>query len=434
MATVLPHGNVGVVPPLIADLADERHCRTASTPLRTSGATVITRPEQLTEWGLESQTLVELRYGGRSVLAWLQSTSDYPGADWTAPSRADCELWLSRRAREALGVQREEVPTVTLRLPARARLEYGSARIDDLPRGAEVDVARPVLQHLAGRDGYALLVAGGRCMPVRLRERPIEPQQIRLSMLARSLLRLRPRAAPEGAGDEVPGAPPERKVLLCALPIEGALWSEMLRRQGGRRGGRAVQAARWCVRSAMFGLERVLQPVLGAPCFAFRTTEALIGDDVLPVVRLPPASFPLIGIRPGDQVVLTWARRAAVAIALEQVPLSQETTEELRRQQMVDLRTGRRPRDEDHITVEVAASMRHVLGIPRETVVQVHRRLWPQVAVRLNALLLPTGGLLLAAAAIQGFKPLWTWLGMAAIVAAEVLHLRLPVPPRGRWH
>lgn len=400
-------------------------CRAFRAPLRASTATAVAPPAQLAQWGLEPQTLVELCHGAARVLAWLHSTSDYPDVTWDVPAHTGHHLWLSRRAREALGAGTEAANDVKLVIPARAWLEYGSARIDDLPRGTEVDVADEVLRELGDRDGQALLVTSGLCMPVRLRGRDVDPQQIRLSMLARSLLRLRhPPGGRSGAG-EAGAPPPEKKVLLCALPPEPSA-------PAGARP--MVHGARRAVRFIMFGVERALGPVLGAPCFAFRTTEALVADDVHSVVRLPAASFPLIGIRPGDQVVLTWARRAVVAIALEQVPLSESAVEELQRQQMVDLRAPRRPRDEDHITIEVAASIRHVLGISRETVLQVHRRVWPQVAVRVNALLLPAGGLLLAAAAIQGFKPLWTWTGMTAIVAAEMLHLRLPSPPRGRWN
>jgi hypothetical protein len=363
-------------------------------------------------------------------MAWLQSTSDYPETVWEPASGDEGQLWLSRRAREALNIPPGVTPAVTLRLPARVRLEFGSARIDDLPRGTEVDVAEPVLKTLAGRHGYALLVAEGRCMPVKLRNRPLDAGQVRLSMLARSLLGLLPPAIVEvGAVPQ-----PDRTVLLCALPEDGARWWERLLRRSPPRGGTIARLAQGCARSTGSVLERLLGPVLGTPRFAFRTTEALVGDDVHPVVRLPPASFPLIGIRPGDQVVLTWADRAAVAIALEQVSLSLQTAEDLRRHQMVDLRAGRHPRDGDHLTVEVAASIRHVLGIPRETVLQVHRRLWPQIAVRLNGLIVPVGGLLLAAAAVPGFEPRWMWMGLLGILVLEVLHLRLPAPPRGRWN
>lgn len=414
--------------------AREVSCRSAPAPLRLSGPTAFAPSATLVEWELDPQSLVELRSGSQRVMVWLRSATEFRKAHSTSGD-ADCDLWLSRRARDALRI--EGSASVSVHLPLRTRLVFESARIDDLPQGCEVDVSRATAIRMGGTTGWALLVWGDRAMPVSLRVRNLAEGHVRLSMLTRSLMGITPDAPKKSRRRRVPAPPSrptDRTVLLCALPPEPS-WLHRIQAPmspGARRAPAAL--ARGVSRLLMGLLERVLQPALGAPRFAYRTREALIGDDVHSVVRLPPSCFPMLGIRPGDQVILTWARRRCIAVALEQVPLTVAASRGLRTHQMVDLATASARKPEDHLDIEVAASLRHVLGLPRDTVLQVQRRLWTQLSVRLSALLIPVGGLLLAAAAIQGFRPLWIWLGMAAIAVFEILHLRLPAPPRGRWH
>jgi hypothetical protein len=74
------------------------------------------------------------------------------------------------------------------------------------------------------------------------------------------------------------------------------------------------------------------------------------------------------------------------------------------------------------------------LGIPRHTVVTVRRRLVPRLAARADELvLLPLGGLAVAALAIQGFRIYRVVLGSVTILAMSLLPLRRSRPPQGIW-
>jgi hypothetical protein len=262
-------------------------------------------------------------------------------------------------------------------------------------------------------------------MPVRIRPAPVDAGTIRLSLLTRSLVAF--------------AAPSKHTIQLSELMDEEPTPLVRLRQRP-----EAAPALRWVaelaavlLRRAVAWMERGCRVFLIAPMLAVRTTEALIGDDTNRVVRVAPELFPLLGIQPGDHVIVQWGARGTLAIAL-QMPASEpvrDVPQEVDRDAPLTSPAG--PVFDDalvrHLTIGVAAEMRSNLGIPRRTVVTIRRRVVPLIFRRINELTIPVGGLLLAAATIKGVSSRHVVVGLVAIVILAMLPARHKGPPAGRW-
>jgi hypothetical protein len=403
------------------------------------------RPSVLDAWGLLPQTLVEISNGRRSLAVWLRPTTDGGGAPFAASVDNGYPLWLTARARTLLGVQAGD--RVSVRVPQRVSPRVLTAAVDDLPGAGEIDVSHADARRVGRGRPWALLVSEQIAMPVRMRVRALRPGQIRLSMLGRVLLFGRGEQAgaaltAEGEGEPVlrivgvtqPPAP--RPLVLCEIPPDRLPFRDALRRHSrvaARRGSVAGLLSRGA-RTFSSGVEHGLRGLLLAPPFGFRTSAAEVGDDGNAVVRLHHSAFPLLGIAPGNQVLVQWADRQTIAIALESVTATEPDRPGIAALQRVEV-FARRDREPglEALTAGVAAGIRFDLGIPRHTVVTIRRRVTPLVVARLNELVIPLGGLLLAAAAIPGFRGWFLAAGALVVVLLSMLPLLYSSPPPGRW-
>jgi len=421
-------------------------CHAVTSPLPFGIPTAIVRPETLDGWELQSHSLVRVRRGHRSTILWLTSTDDFQGEhfDEKVPRPT---LWLNASARRRLGIGGDGA-AVEVEIPRRLRLKPRPAKITDLPSAVEADVSRATLAALGGGRGWVLLVYERFCMPVRLRERSLGDAQIRLAMVTRTLLASRQPNVPDAAGtapEQVAAPltasapvhdPGMGEVLLCEIPAEDRSIAARLRSRfpSVTPWALAVGVVRLLARLTVHLSEGALRSLLLAPEFGFRTVEAPVGDDGERIIRLPETAFPMVGIRPGDEVVVEWADRRVVAKALEHVSVDEEAAEQTTTLQRVNLQTRSRGRPVlQHLTVGVDALIRSELGIPPHTVVRIRRRLITQVGAKLNELVVPMGGLLLAAAAIPTIDVRQVLVVGALVVLFAFFPLRYNRTPAGRF-
>ena len=92
-------------------------------------------------------------------------------------------------------------------------------------------------------------------------------------------------------------------------------------------------------------------------------------------MRLHPAAFTMIGISPGDEVIVEWCGRSTSAIADELVHLESQT------QKFEFI--------EEHMYMSVSNQVRVDLGITASTAVEVYRKVIPKVLDNLNSVFLP---------------------------------------------
>jgi hypothetical protein len=376
---------------------------------RFSHAAVGANPTTLQRWNLGPGSQISVCSGETIVRAWLYGRQDV----------AENEVELSTRVRRRLGV--DAGATIRVVVPRRAQLIVVPALIDRLPPADIVEVRENVCDYM-GHHRWALLSHQGLTMPVRLRPARIRDGEIRMSMLARSLV---------GFTSE-PGA--NATVQLSELPAESHR-SPIL-------GVRTLVSERewhgwiglpiFIARSTIQCFESLARLFLKAPKLCVRTTEALVGDDTNRVVRLASHVFPLLGLHPGDHVVVQWARRRTLAVALEK-PDYGATPRNLPRHVDPEMQGIPENIPAEYLTIGIAAEMRSALGIPRHTVVTIQRRVVPLVSRRLNELTIPVGGLLLAAATVKGLSRTAVAIGLVVIILLAMLPARHKTPPSGRW-
>ena len=118
-------------------------------------------------------------------------------------------------------------------------------------------------------------------------------------------------------------------------------------------------------------VSRLAQWLLGAPQIPFRATESVIGDEGHAVIRIDPTALDFLGVKPGDEVIVSWAHQQTNARVLLQ---SSELRERMRDQ--FAQRTGRQSRlstrakaGDDakilwHLQTWLSPSVRHALVIP----------------------------------------------------------------------
>lgn len=176
----------------------------------------------------------------------------------------------------------------------------------------------------------------------------------------------------------------------------------------------------------------MLEGLLGAPAVPLRATEGVVGDEGRAVIRVDSTALDFFGVRPGEEVVVSWADEETTARALLQ-------TSELRdrmRDQLAQ-RTGRQSRLSTRARIEtetllwhlqawLSPAVRDALVIPPDTVVRVRRNILHAIRRHLLALVVPVGGLTIAVLAIPGVPlALQIIVPLAALLLA-FLPVRLP--------
>ncbi|HEX7140711.1 MAG TPA: hypothetical protein VF219_22860 [Vicinamibacterales bacterium] len=337
-------------------------------------------------------------HGSIRVGVWICSTDDVPQKELPEGRSRDEVVWLSKRARDLLRV---DGALIEVAAEAPQSLRVLPALVDRLPADNEAEVSADDAKRL-GR--WALAWHDGFTMPLRLRVKPNEQGMIRMSRLTRVLGRLT---------DEHP------RVRLSRLQPEHLQWRDRF-------------VGRTAMRLFSFFLELLLRPLFHAPAVAMSTVEAKLGDDTNRVIRMAPQMFNLIGVRPGDDILVEWAGRRVIAVAHESFDAKEHGHAHV---PTVDTwgANSSVPDEARHLVIGIGAQLRGELRIPRRTVVIVRRRVSTIFARRVNELTLPIGGLLLAAVAIKGFPVIWVFAGAVIVTILAMLPARYRVPPRGRW-
>lgn len=375
-------------------------------------------PEILLSWGLKPGSQLLIEHNERAVAVWMHGDHRVP-----KEHKDKAVIWLTKRARIALGIGDSGSVVVKGTIPDTVQLTAAVALVDDLPKPYEVDVSAAVKRRVSNRDGWGLLIYDEIPMPVRLRQRRINSDNIRISFPTRALI----YPASDLGGEVLQLSP----VLEDCLPFLVRL---KIRHPYAGFFGLLAGIMKRLIHHVGQIFESLLRPILLAPIVVTRTTEAFVGEDTYQVVRLNAQIFPLLGIKPGEQVIVSWASRQVVATALEFVETNADPQASTTLQRTDLHHTGTRSSIAPHLAIGITAPMRASLGIPRHTVVNVRRRLTPLILSRINELTIPVGGLLLAALALPGVIPRWgIGISILAVIMLALVSARYRLPPTGRW-
>jgi hypothetical protein len=139
-----------------------------------------------------------------------------------------------------------------------------------------------------------------------------------------------------------------------------------------------------------------------------------------------------LGVRAGDEVIVSWGDRETTARALLQTPdLRARMRDQLAQATGRQSRLSTRAKDESekilwHLQAWMSPAVRDALVIPPDTVVRLRRSVPDALLKHLLALELPVGGLTIAVLAIPGVPwPVQVVVPIVALVLA-LLPLRLP--------
>lgn len=370
----------------------------------------------LTSLGLKTGTRTILRHRSRKLAVWVRDAAEFATAQ-TVPEglAAHDVIWLSKRARDLLLVPRSGADVILDARPHR-ELRVKPALVDDLPHANEVHVGREVIADLGTDRAIAYSKCGS--IPIRLREREMGGDAIRMTMLMRSLMDV-------DRGEMIEIGPLQRERLFFAD-------RGVAQTVAGKYARRVVATARWAGRLVFFGWESLLRLWLHAPVLAMRTVEAEIGDDTNRIVRMAPETLRVLGVQPGDEVILEWLGTRVVAVAHEKI---RDAPAGVHRGVTAD-DWGSDPQADAiplHLVIGVAAEMRGEMRIPRRTIVSVRRRVASLFAKRLNDLTVPIGGLLFAALAMDKISVSAAAIGAVIVTVLAMAPARHRVAPRGRW-
>ena len=326
------------------------------------------------------------------------------------------EILFTKRARDELGLERKAKVVVEWpKFVGSVRVVLPSARY--LPEALAVNVEPDVFKGFkkGKRDTYALLTAGGIAIAVRLVERAAlfgrpsgDAREYEVQMASTV------RAACGLTGDT------GWRVQLADLPLEDG--GPEVRPAGLlRRSGRLLDLL----------VETLLRWALRAPPLAFRSVKAALGDDDLrDTVRLHQDALAALAVKPGGQVILSWADRE---VAVRVLTLTDPYEPSGLAQAAVDPDSPEVPAGfPSQRLVSIPPSVRRTLNIPPATVVEIRRRLRTALLSQVNQLIVPVTGLVLAAVVI----PLKWWqilTGAVIILVLALAPLRIPKPPPGRW-
>lgn len=364
---------------------------------------------------LKTGTRILIRYRRRKLAVWVCELTNYPQTPPEGLATHDV-IWLSKRSRALLRVP-DDGADVFIDVGARIQLEIAPALQHDLPRANEVDVAASVVKDLG--TSRAIAESNYGTVPIVLRPRDMrDKEMIRMSMLTRTLLRVE-----LGEKIGISAFQRERLFLTDRIRGRGTAMINMLR---------VVAAFKRAMRTAIFGVELLLRIFLHAPVLSMRTVEAEIGDDTNRVVRVAPETLRLLGIRPGDEVILEWGDSRVLAVALEKLTTSMPGVFE----GATEDDWGTDPLADsvpDHLVIGVSAVMRGELRIPRRTIVNVRRRVLSVFAQRVNELTIPIGGLIFAALALDKITALQAAIGAVIVTVLAMAPVKHRAAPRGRW-
>lgn len=304
-------------------------------------------------------------------------------------------------------------------------LEVKPSLIDDFPKINEVDVSEETHNYFKKNKLYPYLVHKHIVFPIKLRKgKYLAKTQIRLSLSTRVLIN------PHEGKDRI-----DKITLSGFRKSEQAFWFP-------RKNYYSYQTIKKEISSFIkrflnlpaVGLELILEPIISAPTIFLRTTEPFEGDDHQPIVRIHEDCFNLLGISPGDEVILGWVNRSAVAIALKFGGLETNRGEmfnESKRRVETFWRDVNIPID--HLTIGMSATLRAALGIPRYTIVSVRRRVMTIFLKKFNEFLIPFVGLSIAGAAIPGFQPIYYLYGAIISIVFVLVSIRKWSTPKGIW-
>ncbi len=381
----------------------------------------IVTQDNLSAWDLESQSQLIIKRGSCSVTVWVYQgnvdTAVQPSDE--LPTDLNQVILLSKRSRDALAMN--QPLDVRIIVPKSLRLKVVPALIDDLPRGDEAQVNEEIRQLVCGRHGWTLIVHGGCSFPVRLESRKMLSTNIRLSLLTRALI-----CSAKSSEDLIDvqltplfeDKPSKKELIPEASPLFRRIF-DMLRR--------TMQLLNRIV-------EQLLRPLLGAPVVTLRTVGALVGDDNEQVIRLHSEVFPLLGVKPGDHVIVSWADRYVMAVALEAGKITPEEAQAIKGLKRIDLFSeSPEPSALDHLSIGVSAKLRSDLGLPKSTVLCIRRRLMTTVLGQLNQLTIPVLGLVLAAVAVPNVSYTAIAIGFIPVLILGMLPIRHKKPPHGRF-
>lgn len=381
----------------------------------------IVAPDNLHAWKLESQSQLVIKRGRYNVTVWVYQgdvgTTVQPSEE--LPTDLNQVILLSKRSRDALSMS--QPLDVRIIVPKSLRLNVVPALIDDLPSGEEAQVNEEICQIVCGWHDWTLIVHDGCSFPVRLQTRKMLSTNIRLSLLTRALICS--AKSSEGLIDvQLTPLFDDRPSKIEPSPKPRSLFQ------------RFFSVLPWMIQLFDRIAERLLRPLLGAPVVTLRTVGALVGDDNEQVIRLHSEVFPLIGVEPGDHVIVSWADRYVMAVALEAGEITPEEARTIKGLKRIDLFSeSPEPSALDHLSIGVSAKLRSDLGIPRSTVLCVRRRLMTAVLGQLNQLTIPVLGLILAAVAVPNISYTAIAIGFIPMLILGMLPIRHKKPPHGRF-
>jgi hypothetical protein len=333
------------------------------------------------------------RFGGEQRDVWVLFKDPQPSLQMTV----DAGLVESLTATSAISGgtgSRECELDLSFSRPVRFRRQPG--RIGDIP---ESDVVYLSHHDATGFDGWALLVEGRMTGPVQVRGRDhVRDGEARVAYALRVLA---------STSKDESGSFPEH-VTLQAIP-------HVSRATAGWIGRWALAAGKW---------------VIGAPPVALRSTEGLVGDDGMNVVRVDVTALDFLGCSSGDTVVVGWGPHSTRARVL----LHTDVTRERMRAQLSEstgvqarLTTGdlsARLETPQHLQAWVSSSVRDRLNIPPDSIVRIRRSIRHTLAKNAALLALPVAGVVFAAWAIPAIS-WWALLAVPPILAFSFLPVRM---------
>lgn len=275
-----------------------------------------------------------------------------------------------------------------------------------------------------GREGWLLVTVGGVTFPAGVRAAPAKAEASDGPVLVRMGMALRTVVGCE-VGDAV----------LLRRPTDAP--SDCFRPESDLRSFRRPWPLRLLGRLDGL-LERALRPLLGAPAMPFRVAQVFPGDDIGPTARLHESAFDVLGLRPGDEIIVrNGPYRVALPVFREGRTTQGAPSEQIRRSQAMAVEArGRIESIPEYLLIRLSAQARLSLLIPRDephAVVEVRRRLLTRLGSELNRLVLPVGGLIVAALALESISPLAFVLAGVAVVALSLAPVRRSTPSPGPW-
>jgi hypothetical protein len=170
--------------------------------------------------------------------------------------------------------------------------------------------------------------------------------------------------------------------------------------------------------------------LVGAPSISLRSVEGLVGDDGDLIVRADETALARIGVKSGDEVILSWGNKEIIVQALKHSSDTvtrmrsqlEEKGSQTRRKSNFQLIESRKQLPM-HLIVWVSASVRNQLNIPTDSLVRIRRRPWRTLWMMLPDLSVPLMSLVLAVFALPDRNTLLIGSSMAFVVLVGLVLL-----------